>query len=63
MTEKGIDASNLEQLLKEMENRKIAMVEKSEDHPTSCKYTDRWCIWCDSNEHDRRDCDEHKEAL
>ena len=23
----------------------------------------RWCIWCNSTEHDWRDCDEHKEAL
>ena len=53
----------MEQLLKEMENLKIAMVKKSDDHPTSSKYMDRWCIWCDNTEHDRRDCDEHKEAL
>ena len=57
-TEKGIDASMVE-----MENLKIAMVKKSDDRPTSSKYTDRRCIWCDSAEHDRRDCDEHKEAL
>ena len=63
MTEKGIDASTVEQLLKEMENLKIAMVKKSDDRRTSSKYTDRRCIWCDSTEHDRRDCDEHKEAL
>ena len=25
--------------------------------------TDQRCIWCDSAEHDQRDCDEHKEAL
>ena len=62
-TEKGIDASTVEQLLKEMENLKIAMVKKSDDRPTSSKYMDRRCIWCDSTEHDRRDCDKHKEAL
>ena len=62
-TEKGVDASTVEQLLKEMENLKIAMVKKSDDRPTSSKYTDRRCIWCDSAEHDRRDCDDHKEAL
>ena len=62
-TEKGIDASTVEQLLKEMENLKIAMVKKSDDRPTSSKYTDRRYIWCDSAEHDRMDCDEHKETL
>ena len=61
--EKGIDTSMMAQLLKEMENLKIAMVKKSEDRPTRSKYMDRRCIWCDSIEHDRRDCDEHKEAL
>ena len=54
-TEKGIDATTVEQLLKEMENLKIAMVKKSDDRPTSSKYMDRRCIWCDSTEHDRRD--------
>ena len=63
MTEKGIDATTVEQLLREMENLKIAMVKKSNDCPISSKYMDRRCIWCDSTEHDRRDCDEHKEAL
>ena len=53
----------MEQLLKEMENLKIAMVKKSEDHPASSKYMDRWCIWCDSTEHDQKNYDEHKEAL
>ena len=62
-TEKGINATTVEQLLNEMENLKIAMVKKSDDCPTRSKYMDRRCIWCDSNEHDRRDCDEHKEAL
>ena len=55
-TEKGIDASTVEQLLKEM-------VKKSDDRPTSSNHTDRQCIWCDNTEHDWRDCDEHKEAL
>ena len=63
MNEKGIDAATVEELLKEMENLKIAMVKKSDDRPTSSKYMDRRCIRCDSTEHDRRDCDEHKEAL
>ena len=62
-TGKGIDATTVEQLLKDMENLKIAMVKKSEDRPSGSKYMDRRCIWCDSTEHDRRDCDEHKEAL
>ena len=53
----------VEQLLREMENLKIAMVKKLDDRPTSSKYMDHRCIWCDSTEHDRRDCDEHKEAL
>ena len=48
MTEKGINATTVEQLLKEMENVKIAMVKKSDDHPTSSKYMDRRCIWCDN---------------
>ena len=61
--ELGIDASTVEQLRKEMENLKIAMVKKSEDRSATSKYADRRCIWCDSSEHDRRDCDEHKEAL
>ena len=34
--EKGIDATTVEQLLKEMENLKIAMVKKSEDCPKYC---------------------------
>ena len=50
-------------MLKDMENLKIVMVKKSDNRPTSSKYTDCRCIWCDSTEHDRRDCDEHKEAL
>ena len=62
-TEKGINATMVEQLLKEMENLKIVMVKKSDDRPTSSKYMDRRCIWCDSTVHDRKDCDEHKEAL
>ena len=49
--------------MKEMENLKIVMVKKSDDHPTSSKYMDRRCIWCNSAEQDRRDYDEHKEAL
>ena len=63
ITEKEIDATMVEQLLKEMENLKIAMVKKSEDRPTSSKYMNHRCIWCDNTEHDRKDCDEHKEAL
>ena len=61
--ERGIDATTIEQLLKEIENLKIVMVKKSDDRPTNSKYMDRRCIWCDSTEHDWRDCDEHKEAL
>ena len=61
--EKGIDATTVEQLLKEMENLKIAMVKKSDDRPTSFKYMHHRWIWCESTGHDRRDCDEHKEAL
>ena len=53
----------MEQLLKEMENLKIAMVKKSDDRLASSKYMDRRCIRCDSTEHDQRDCDEHKEAI
>ena len=49
-TEKGIDATTMEQLLKEMENLKIVMVKKSDDRPTSSKYIDRRCIWCDSTD-------------
>ena len=60
---KGIDAAMVELLLKEMENLKIAMVKKSDDHPTSSKYMDRRCICCDSTEYDQRDCDEQKEEL
>ena len=59
-TEKGIDATTVEQLLKQMENLKIVMVKKSDDRPTSSKYMDRRCIWCDSTKHDRRDCNDHK---
>ena len=40
MTEKGIDAATVEQLLKEMENLNITMVKKSDDRPTSSKYID-----------------------
>ena len=50
-------------MLKEMENLKIAMESKSDDRPTTSKYMDRQCIWCDNTEHDWRDCDKHKEAL
>ena len=63
MAKKGIDVTAVEQLLKEMENLKISIVKKLEDHPTSSKYMDGQCIWCDSIEHDRKDCNEHKEAL
>ena len=62
-TEKVIDATTVEQLLREMENLKLVMVKKSEDRPASSKYMESRCIWCDSTEHDRKDCDEHKEAL
>ena len=62
-TERGIEVTAVEQWLKEMENLKIAMVKNSEDRPTSFKYMDRRCVWCDSTKHDRKDCDEHKEAL
>jgi hypothetical protein len=58
--ERGIEASAMEQLLKDMENLKIAMVKKSEDRS---KYKDRRCMWCDSAEHDQRACDERKETL
>ena len=40
MNEKGIDAAMVEQLLKEMENLKIAIVKKLDDRPTSSKYMD-----------------------
>ena len=63
MAEKGIEVTMVEQLLKEIENLKIAMVKKSEDRLASSKYMDRRFIWCDSTEHDQKDCDEHKEAL
>ena len=49
-TEKGINATTVEQLLKEMENLKIAMVKKSDDRTTSSKYMYHQCIWCDSTE-------------
>jgi hypothetical protein len=58
--ERRIEVSAMEQLLKDMENLKIASVKKSEDRS---KYTDRRCMWCDSGEHNQRDCDECKEAL
>ena len=63
MAEKGIEVTMVEQLLKEIENLKIAMVKKSEDRPASSKYMDFQCIWCNSTERDQKDCDEHKEAL
>ena len=63
MTEKGIDVTAMEQLLKKMENLKITVVKKSEDRPTSFEYIEHRCIWCDSTEYDRKDCDEDKEAL
>ena len=63
MAKKGINVTAVEQLLTEMENLKIAMVMKLEDRPTSSKYMDHQCIWCDSPEHEHKDCDEHKEAL
>jgi hypothetical protein len=53
----------MEQILKGMEDLKIAIVKKSEDRPTTFKYVDRRCIWCDSAEHDLKECDEHKEVL
>ena len=62
-TKKGINVATVEQLLREMENLKIAIVKKSDDRPTSSKYMEQWCIWCHSAEHDQRDCDKHKEAL
>ena len=55
--------SMVEQFLKGMEDLKIIIVKKTEDRAKSSKYMDRQCIWCDSTEHDRKDCDEHKEAL
>jgi hypothetical protein len=58
--ERRIEASAMEQLLKDMENLKIASVKKSEDRS---KYMNRRCMWCDSAEHNQRDCDERKEAL
>ena len=61
--EKGIDATTLEQLLKQIENLKIAMVMKSEVHPSSSKYMNRKCIWCNNTKHDWQHYDEHKEAL
>ena len=53
----------VEQLPKDMENLKISMVKKLEDCPTSSKYMDMRCIWCNNTMHDQKDCDEHKEAL
>ena len=53
----------VEPLLKEIENLKITMVKKLEDCTTSFKYMDRRCIWCDRIKYDRKDCDEHNEAL
>ena len=61
MTEKGIEVMAMEKLLKEMESLKISTVAK--DSPTSSRYMDRWCIWCDSTEHYPKDCCELKEAL
>ena len=44
ITEKGIDTTTVEQLLKEMENLKIFIVLKSEVCPTNSKYKNRRCI-------------------
>ena len=46
-----------------MENLKISKVKKLEGSPTSSKYMDWRCIWCDSTTHDWKYCDEHKEVL
>ena len=54
---KGIEPGIVEQILKGMEDLKIVVVKKSEDRPTSSKYMYRRCIWCDSTEHDWKDCD------
>ena len=62
-TEKGIETSIVEQILKGMEDLKIVMVKKSEYCPSNSKHTDHQCIWCNSTKHDGKDCDEHKKAL
>ena len=46
--DKGLDSTVVKQILKEMEDLKIAMAKKSEDQPTSSKYTNHRCIWCDT---------------
>jgi hypothetical protein len=56
----GVDASVLEQLLKGIEDLKIAGIRRADERPST---SDRRCIWCDDATHDWRRCDEYKEAL
>ena len=54
-TEKSLESTMLDQILKGMEDLKIALVKKPENRPKNSKYADGRCIWCDSAEHGERD--------
>ena len=53
----------VEQILKGMEDLKIAMVKKLEDSLSGCRFPYYRCNCYDSTMHNQKDCDEHKEAL
>ena len=61
--EKTLDPTTLDQLAKSLEDLKIAFVKKDEEMKADSRFKDRRCIWCDSTDHGRGDCEEHKEAL
>jgi hypothetical protein len=49
----GVDASMLEQLIKEIADLKIAGMRRADERPST---SDRRCIWCDDATHDWRRC-------
>ena len=61
--EKTLDSTTLDQLAKSLEDLKIAILKKDEETRSFSRLKDRRCIWCDSADHGRGDCEEHKEAL
>jgi hypothetical protein len=61
--EKSLDSTTLDQLAKSLEDLKIAFVKKDDEIRANTRFKDRRCIWCDSTDHGRGDCEEHKEAL
>jgi len=65
---KTVQDNTLEELIKGIRDLKVEMTELKKSHVTSSSkpsekgYVER-CMWCDSSEHRRGDCDSYKAAI